>query len=144
MYYQSFYPYQPFQSFQDESELSRAVNIGTRFFGVEEAFLSGNIVQNEYLPYKNYRLPKLSPKNERESKLFNLMALYNYIHDLNLILDVYPTDKEALSLFLDFTNQYKKAREEYVKQFGPLCPEDAKDENGMFNYVTTPSPWISR
>lgn len=145
MYYQSFYPYQPFQSFQDESEISRATkNMDSRFFGIEEGFLAGNIVRSEYLPYKNFRIPKLNPKNERESKLFNLLALYDYSHDLNLILDVFPTDKEALALFMEVNNQYKKAREEYVKQYGPLMAEDARDENGTFNYITTPSPWISR
>ena len=70
------------------------------------------------------------------------MMKYDYMHDLNLILDIYPTDKESLALFLDMRNQYLKTREEYVKRFGPLCVEDANDTNGTFNYVTVPSPWL--
>ena len=64
------------------------------------------------------------------------------MHDLNLILDIYPTDKEALNLFLEIKDQYLKARDQYVKRFGPLCVEDAIDNQGTFNYVTVPSPWL--
>lgn len=141
MYYQAFYPYQPFP---EENEYSRNVKENQKYFSVEEGFLAGNIFKNEYMPFKNYQIPKLNPKNEQESKLFNLMAYYNYRHDLNLMLDVYPTNKELLSMFMEINEKYKKVLEEYVKQYGPLGLENATEENGMFNYVTTPSPWLSR
>ena len=113
-----------------------------RFFGLKEGFESGNILKQEYLPYKNHKVPSVTTNNEKDSLLVELMMKYDYMHDLNLILDIYPTDKESLALFLDMRNQYLKTREEYVKRFGPLCVEDANDTNGTFNYVTVPSPWL--
>lgn len=146
MYYQTFnsyVPYSPYEPSGDEYNSYRSATMNSnRFFGLKEGFESGNILKQEYLPYKNYKVPSVTTNNEKDSLLVELMMKYDYMHDLNLILDIYPTDKEALSLFLDVRNQYLKTREEYVKRFGPLCVEDASDINGTFNYVTVPSPWL--
>ena len=51
MYYQSFY--QPFQQVGEDEFVTRATTT-SKFTTVEEGFLSGNIIRNEYRPYKNY------------------------------------------------------------------------------------------
>lgn len=146
MYYQTFnsyVPYSPYEPSGEEYSSYRSTTMNSnRFFGLKEGFESGNILKQEYLPYKNYKVPSVTTNNEKDSLLVELMMKYDYMHDLNLILDIYPTDKEALALFLDVRNQYLKTRDEYVKRFGPLCVEDANDVNGTFNYVTVPSPWL--
>ena len=145
MYYQSFYPYQPFQSLDPLGDSSsRTTTSSMRFFNVEEGYAAGNIIKNEYTPYKNYQIPPLKPTSDKEAKLMALMAIYGFRHDLNLILDVYPTDKEALDLFVETDSQYKKAYDDYVKQYGPLSAQDATDNKGTFSYVTVPSPWIGK
>ncbi len=145
MYYQSFNPYQVFpMSNGDESFNSRATALNSqRFFDLKEGFESGNILKNEYLPYKNFRIPPVNPTTEKEAKLVEVMSLYDYMHDLNLILDVYPTDKEALGLFREMLEKYKTAHAEYVSKFGPLSVEDVRDDKGTFPYVLVPSPWIN-
>ena len=145
MYYQTFnsyVPYSPYEPSGEEYNYRSTTMNSNRFFGLKEGFESGNILKQEYLPYKNHKIPSVTTNNEKDSLLVELMMEYDYMHDLNLILDIYPTDKESLALFLDMRNQYLKTREEYVKRFGPLCVEDANDTNGPFNYVTVPSPWL--
>lgn len=141
MYYQSFY--QPFQQVGEDEFVTRTTTT-SKFTTVEEGFLSGNIIRNEYRPYKNYKVPALNPTNDKETRLYKLMSLYNYLHDLDLYLAVYPTDKEALKLFLETKPLYLKAREDYVSKYGPLTDTDSLDANGTYSYVLVPSPFLGK
>ena len=109
MYYQTFNSYVPYSPYEPSGEeynyRSTTIN-SNRFFGLKEGFESGNILKQEYLPYKNHKVPSVTTNNEKDSLLVELMMKYDYMHDLNLILDIYPTDKESLALFLDMRNQY--------------------------------------
>ena len=111
MYYQTFNSYVPYSPYEPSGEeynyRSTTIN-SNRFFGLKEGFESGNILKQEYLPYKNHKVPSVTTNNEKDSLLVELMMKYDYMHDLNLILDIYPTDKESLALFLDMNlNQPK-------------------------------------
>lgn len=146
MYYQTynnFMPYSPYEPNGEGYNSYRSTTLNSnRFFNLKDGFESGNILKEEYVPYKNFKVPTVTTTNEKEEMLKDVMMKYDYMHDLNLILDIYPTDKEALNLFLEIKDQYLKTRDQYVKRFGPLCVEDAIDNQGTFNYVTVPSPWL--
>ena len=106
-----------------------------KFYNPEEAFLLGNIERNKYKPFKNYRpyLPKVT--NEKEGYLLEVMILDNYLHDLNLYLDINPQDHEALMLFNQYSKYYKEKANQYINQYGPILVEDSKNENGYFSWL---------
>jgi len=45
-----------------------------KFVSPEEGFLRGNLMADEYVPYRNLTYFKLKPENERDALLFQLMA----------------------------------------------------------------------
>ena len=63
------------------------------------------------------------------------MILDNYLHDLNLYLDINPQDHEALMLFNQYSKYYKEKANQYVNQYGPILVEDSKNENGYFSWL---------
>ena len=64
-------------------------------------FVRGNLFENLYEPYKNYKVKDLNPTNEKDAMLLQLMQ-YNFaLVELNLYLDVNPDDNNALNLYND-------------------------------------------
>lgn len=111
----------------------------SKYFFPEEGFLKGNMFAKEYKPYKNYKEPKLKVTNEKEELMYKLMA-YNFaFNDLNLYLDIYPEDKEALELFKKYVLEYKKIKKEYAIKYGPILLEQAKYDN--YEWINNPWPW---
>lgn len=107
---------------------------------VEEGYNRGNMFNRVYDPYKNYRYPKLMPKNQREELLTDIMALSFAINDLGLYLDLHPEDKEMLAKFHDYVEKSCQKEMEYVKTYGPLELIDSKSET-KFNWIDNPWPW---
>lgn len=113
-------------------------NFNRKITTVEEGFLKGNMFNDEYLPYKNYKYKVLKPTSNKEAKLYNIIALCFAINDLNLFLDLHPEDQENLQLFKSFVKQKEKLEDKYVKEFGPLKLEQV--EGKSFNWVSS-FPW---
>ena len=96
-----------------------------------ESFLRGNSFKDEYSPYKKYTYINITPTNNKEKLLWDIMSLCFIINDLNLYLDLNSNDKEALNLFKKYNEEEKKLKEKYVKLYGPLT----------LNEVTTSYNW---
>ena len=124
--------------FLPDVDFSRTVNI----LSPVEAFLRGNMFQDEYEPYKNLTYFKLNPKDEKEKLLYQVMALSFAINDLNLYLDLHPDNKEVLDLFKKFVREEKELSSEYVKKYGPL--EVTEIMGNKFNWIDSPWPWENR
>ncbi len=101
-------------------------------------FISGNMFENLYEPYKNYKVSELSPSSDKEALLWQLMQYSFAITDLNLYLDVNPDDKKAFKLFSEYSNIYKELSNKYVSLYGPL---DVCDVNGLWSWNNSPWPW---
>ncbi len=110
-----------------------------KYYDVNEGFLKGNMFVKEYKPYKNYQIKSLKTTSEQDGLLKKLMA-YNFaFNDLNLYLDIYPEDKEALELFKKYVEEYKKLRKEYASMYGPISLMQDKYEN--YEWLKNPWPW---
>ncbi len=110
-----------------------------KYYDVNEGFLKGNMFVKEYKPYKNYQIKSLKTTSEQDVLLKKLMA-YNFaFNDLNLYLDIYPEDKEALELFKKYVEEYKKLRKEYASMYGPIALMQDKYEN--YEWLKNPWPW---
>ena len=106
---------------------------------VKDGFAKGNMFNDLYDPYKNYRYQELTANNKQEELLLEIMVLSFAINDLNLYLDIYPNDREALELF----NQYRMQADEYTKKYeskyGPL--ELTSNSLNTFPWAWDNAPW---
>ena len=77
-------------------------------------FERGNIFDNLYEPYKNYRPVDLNPKNEKEYMIYQVQMYEFALNDLNLYLDVNPNDSEMIKLRDKFQKEYEEAYKNYL------------------------------
>ncbi len=103
----------------------------------KEALNRGNLFDYFFWPYKY--VANLKPSNEREA-LMQEVQMYSFAaHELNLYLDIYPDDKQALGLY----NQYKEIAEQYMNEYenryGPIILNS--NENYPWQWINSPWPW---
>ena len=110
-----------------------------KFLSPEEGFLRGNLIKDEYESYKNLTYFKLTPQNEQEAKLFNLMAYSFAINDLNLYLDLHPEDQNAYELFKKYAKEKNKLEESYSEKYGPMTITET--QGSKYNWIKNPWPW---
>lgn len=107
---------------------------------VKDGFAKGNMFNDLYDPYKNYRYQELTTNNKQEELLLEIMALSFAINDLNLYLDLHPTDESMLRKFKDLTEKAYSKEMEYVKCYGPLEVMDSESLS-KFEWINNPWPW---
>jgi len=108
-------------------------------YSSKEGFLRGNMFRNMYMPYKKLTFINISPKSDREAKLYNVMQYAFAINDLNLYLDVHPEDNKALNLLKEFIKEEKNVKEEYERIYGSLEVCDVKGND--FDWINGPWSW---
>lgn len=118
------YQYQPQPTYKLDS------NIG---------FMRGNMFENLYDPYNNYKPVEIKNYNERE-QLLNKVRQYQFaMIDLNLYLDVYPTDADVIKIFNHYRDLEKQACMEYESKYGPLTVSQMP--SNVNTWVWSNSPW---
>ena len=110
-----------------------------KFVNPNEGFQRGNMMRDEYIPYKNYNAISLIPTNEQEKKMYEVMKYAFAIVDLNLYLDLHPEDEDAYHLFQRYVEEEKKARKEYNEMYGPVEVTNAKYRT--YEWDKNPWPW---
>lgn len=102
-------------------------------------FIRGNMFPELYNSYKLNKPLEITPMNEQAELLTYVDALTFAMIDLNLYLDVYPNDREALEIF----NQYRMQADEYTKKYeskyGPL--ELTSNSLNTFPWAWDNAPW---
>lgn len=87
-------------------------------------------------------LPFMGMVNKEEhpvTPLTELQCLNFGIQELALYLDTHKEDQEALDLFRNLQKMYKKGREIYEKEYGPLNHMSQTD--GPYRWLDDPWPW---
>lgn len=105
---------------------------------VKEGFMRGNMFNNEYKPYKNYKVKELVATNDKEEQLFRIMALSFAINDLNLLLDLNPNDRENFNTFKSLIKEKNALEQKYIEKYGPLTLEETTKNS--FDWVSA-FPW---
>ena len=102
-------------------------------------FIRGNMFPELYNSYKLNKPLEITPMNEQAELLTYVDVLTFAMIDLNLYLDIYPNDREALELF----NQYRMQADEYTKKYeskyGPL--ELTSNSLNTFPWAWDNAPW---
>lgn len=105
-----------------------------------EGYLKGNAFSDEYIPYKNYPVAKPIITSEKDEMLVNIGQYSFMAHDLNLYLDVYPNDVEALNKFNEYRDRADELIKKYERKYGPLTVRGV-DNKAPFNWLTS-WPWV--
>ncbi len=106
-----------------------------------EGFLKGNAFRNEYIPYKNKKVVKINFNSEKEEMLFNIGEYAFMMHDMNLLLDINPNNREALERFNEYRNKTNELITKYERKYGPLMVSDS-DNNSSFDWISK-WPWVN-
>ena len=107
----------------------------------KEAFLRGNLFNNLYDPYKNYKYGILRPTSQKEELLFNILMYKFNLIELNLYLDNYPNDTRMLNLYNQYLSEEKKLCDQYEKSYGPLTVDSENIGNNSWKWIKSPWPW---
>ena len=107
----------------------------------KNGFLRGNMFDNLYDPYKNYKYRELKPRNKREELLYNILMHNFALVELQLYLDVNPMDRNMINLYNKYLMDKKRLCDEYEREFGPLTMEGLNVDTNSYNWVNSPWPW---
>lgn len=107
----------------------------------KEGFLRGNLFNNLYDPYKNYKYGMLNPNNKKEELLYNILMYKFALVELNLYLDTHPNNTNILNLYNQYLSEEKKLCDEFEKNYGPLTTDSLNLGNNSWNWIKSPWPW---
>jgi len=105
-----------------------------------EGFIRGNLFNNLYQQYKNYKPARLVPNNEQAELLLNVNQLSFAAHELNLYLDVFPNDTNMIRLFNQYQAMANEAVKQYESKYGPLTVS-AQSNSDRFSWEAYSWPW---
>lgn len=105
-----------------------------------EAFIQGNLFNNLYDGYKNYRPMRLVPNSEKALLLLELDTYCFVTHELRLYLDVHPNDQTMIDLFNQYNARSNELLMEYEQKYGPITWNVLSNSND-FSWVTGGWPW---
>lgn len=120
------------------NNMNTSNNQNSSIISTEEGFKRGNMFKNLYDEYKNLKPRKLSASSEREDMLMQIMEYTFAMIDLQLYLDMYPNDRDALKLFNTYLNNKKELTNMFEEKYGPLTIDSEVQKN---NWLWDNSPW---
>jgi len=104
-------------------------------------FIRGNMFDNLYYQYRNYRPTEIKNNTERDS-LLNKVRQYKFaMIDLNLYLDTNPNDDNVLKIFNNYKNLEMQAVKEYESKYGPLTIDGIPMNANSWIWDNGPWPW---
>jgi len=107
----------------------------------ELGFTKGNAFKNLYVPYKNYEIKKIIPKNKQEALLLKLNETSFYAHELNLLLDINPNNRDMLQKFNNYRNITNDLLNQYESLYGPITISSNSLNSYPFPWSTSTFPW---
>lgn len=127
------YDYYPFDGNRDMND--------PKYFTEKEGYLRGNMFRNLYSQYKNYEPMALTPTNEQEEMFLRMSEADFAAHDLNLYLDLYPNDGNAIDLFNRYRKEANRLRDAYEEKYGPILISSDSLNTSPFLWQTQIFPW---
>ena len=105
-----------------------------------KGFIRGNIFDNLYSPYKNYKPVEISPKNDKDYMML-MLQIYDFnLIDLNLYLDIYPNDTNMINLRNKYLNDYKELKRSYETKYGAITTDSTVLDKTPWGWIS-PFPW---
>lgn len=104
-------------------------------------FIRGNMFPDLYNSYKLKAPIEIKPENEQADMLTYLDGLTFALIDINLYLDTHPMDKDMISLYNRFLNEYNLVMRDYEKMYGPLTTNSESLKGDSWSWNDSPWPW---
>ena len=101
----------------------------------------GNLFNNLYDSYRNYKYRQLKPTNRKEELLYNILMHNFALTELDLYLDLNPNNQNMLNLYNRYINNKKQLVSEYETNFGPLTLDGNNLATNDWNWRESPWPW---
>ena len=117
------------------------LNIDPSLADPKEGYLRGNLFNNLYDPYKNYRYGNLKPTNQKEELLYNILMYKFALIELNLYLDTHPNNSSIINLYNKYLMEEKKLCDQFEKSYGPLTVDSENLGTNSWNWIKSPWPW---
>ena len=115
-----------------------------KMFDPYNGLIRGNMFQDLFNSYKLNSPKEIKPMNEQAELLTYVDSLSFAVMDLNLYLDVYPNDKEALDMFLEYRTHLNNYTKEYESKFGPLKLSSSALMKYPWAWDKSPWPWENK
>lgn len=106
-----------------------------KLVSVDEGFNRGNMFDNLFSPYKY--IANVKGNNQRDSLLVELMKYCFAAHEINLYLDLYPDDIQAIGIYNQYKEEANRLEKEYESKYGKI----SLDINESYNWEWVKSPW---
>ena len=95
--------------------------------------------ENIYSKYKNH-VYKLSVNNQKDELLYKIQMYTFALKDLNLYLDVHPTDQSMLYEYQKNKRLLDESISTYEKKYGPLTSFNVTNDD-KWTWINNPWPW---
>ncbi len=106
-----------------------------------EGYNRGNLFENLYDQYKNYRPVTLKANNDKERLFLEMSRMAFAAHELNLYLDLKPNDASMIALFNDYRRRADQLTREYESKYGPLNIQSDALDQVPFMWEKDKWPW---
>ena len=126
--------------YQNDNQLKTNTMNNNQIVDPNQGLKRGNLFANLYDPYKNFKPNELTPNNEQEALLYQILQYKFALTDLNLYLDTNPNDRNILALFNQYLNIEKQMCNKYENMYGPLTI-NYLNQNNTWNWNNSPWPW---
>ena len=103
-------------------------------------FKRGNLFNNLYDEYKNYKPQELKASNEREDLILQIDENRFAIIELGLYLDLYPNDTNILNKYNSYLKKEKELITIYESKYGPMALNSPVQTN-IWLWNNSPWPW---
>lgn len=103
-------------------------------------FKRGNLFNNLYDEYKNYKPQELKASNEREDLILQIDENRFAIIELGLYLDLYPNDTNILNKYNSYLKKEKELITIYESKYGPMTLNSPVQTN-IWLWNNSPWPW---
>ena len=112
-----------------------------KVYDPNEGFIRGNMFENLYKEYKNYKPMKVKPISEKNALMLEIQKYKFALNDLTLYLDVNPNNKEAIKLYNNYVISLNKLTKYYENLYGPITLDNDLIKTSNFNWINCPWPW---
>lgn len=120
---------------------NQKANAPKKIYDPYNGFIRGNMFPELYNGYKLNKPLEITPLNEQADMLTYIDSLCFAMIDINLYLDLYPSDTKMIELFNSYQKEKEEITREYESKYGPLTINSNSLNKTPWAWDNGPWPW---